>query len=53
MTKNIVEEVKRMFSKEDVPEVKVKFEKKDRGLYERTSDNTILITEDNKMMLND
>ena len=29
----------------------IKVEKKERGLYERT--NTILITEDNKMMLND
>ena len=31
----------------------VKFEKKERGLYERTENSTILITEDNKVMLND
>ena len=50
---NIVEQVKNIISKEDIPELKVKVEKKDRGLYERTSDATILITVDNKMMLND
>jgi hypothetical protein len=36
-----------------LPKRKVKFEKKDKGLIERTEDSTILITEDNKMMLND
>ena len=36
-----------------VPERKVKVEKKERGLYERTKESTILITEDNKMILND
>lgn len=37
----------------EYPERKVKREKKDRGLYERTENSTILITEDNKFMLND
>ena len=31
----------------------VKVEKKDKGLYERTEESTILLTEDNKMLLND
>jgi hypothetical protein len=35
------------------PKKKVKVEKKDRGLFERTEESTILITEDNKMVLND
>lgn len=36
-----------------VPKRKVKVEKKDKGLIERTENSTILLTEDNKMMLND
>lgn len=35
------------------PKRKVKVEKKDKGLIERTENSTILLTEDNKMMLND
>jgi hypothetical protein len=35
------------------PKRKVKVEKKEKGLIERTESSTILITEDNKMMLND
>lgn len=31
----------------------VKVEKKSQGLYERTEDSKVLITEDNKMLLND
>lgn len=38
---------------QEYPEIKVKKEKKERGLYERTENSTILITEDNKFMLND
>jgi hypothetical protein len=37
----------------DMPENRVKVEKKEKGLYEKTSESTILLTEDNKMMLND
>ena len=37
----------------DAPKAKVKFEKADEGLYERTENSTILLTEDNKMLLND
>ena len=36
-----------------LPKRKVKVEKKDKGLIERTENSTILITEDNKMLLND
>lgn len=36
-----------------VPSRKVKKEKKEKGLIERTEESTILITEDNKMLLND
>lgn len=36
-----------------MPKRKVKVEKKDKGLYERTEESTVLITEDNKMLLND
>ena len=35
------------------PKRRVKVEKKDKGLLERTEDSTILLTEDNKMVLND
>lgn len=31
----------------------VKFEKADKGLFERTENSTILLTEDNKMLLTD
>lgn len=31
----------------------VKVEKSEKGLYERTENSTILLTEDNKMLLND
>ena len=35
------------------PKRKVRVEKKDKGLLERADDSTILLTEDNKMLLND
>lgn len=37
----------------DMPKSNVKVEKADKGLYERTENSTILLTEDNKMLLND
>lgn len=36
-----------------IPEQPVKYEKREKGLYERTTKAPILITEDNKIMLND
>ena len=51
---NNVEQLKSIIGGDaKLPKRKVKFEKKDKGLIERTEDSTILITEDNKMMLND
>lgn len=35
------------------PEPEIKYERKEKGLYEKTTKRTILITEDNKQMLND
>jgi hypothetical protein len=35
------------------PKTKVKVEKAEKGLYERTEESTIVLTEDNKMLLND
>lgn len=37
----------------DMPKSNVKVEKADKGLYERTENSTILLTEDNKMLLID
>lgn len=39
--------------KENAPKRKVRVEKKDKGLFERTENSTILLTEDDKMVLND
>ena len=50
---NLVNAVENILDGVELPERKVKVEKKDRGLYERTSNSTILLTEDNKMMLTD
>ena len=48
-----IEQVKAALDIEKAPKGKVKVEKKDKGLYERTEESTILLTEDNKMLLND
>lgn len=46
--------IKQIVGKETkVPRRKVKVEKKDKGLIERTDESTIILTEDNKMMLTD
>lgn len=37
----------------DIPSANVKVEKAERGLYERTEESTVLLTEDNKMVLTD
>lgn len=36
-----------------LPERKVRIEKAEKGLFERTSNSTLLLTEDNKLMLTD
>lgn len=38
---------------EKLPKRKVKVEKKDKGILERTENSCVIITEDNKMLLND
>lgn len=38
---------------EKAPKRKVKVEKKDKGLFERTENSVTVLTEDNKMLLND
>ena len=48
-----LKQVEELLNKADVPERKVKIEKKEKGLFERTENSTILLTEDNKMVLND
>ena len=48
-----IEQVKTALDIEKAPKRKVKVEKKDKGLYERAENSVTLITEDNKMILND
>jgi hypothetical protein len=38
---------------ESLPKARVKREKKDKGLIERDEKNTVILTEDNKILLND
>ena len=53
MEKDILTNVKNILDGKPVPERKVKVMRKDKGLYERTKESTILLTEDNKLMLTD
>ena len=53
MKKDVLNNVKNILDGQSLPERKVKVMKKDKGLYERTSNSTILLTEDNKLMLTD
>lgn len=48
-----LKQVEELLDKAEIPERKVKIEKKEKGLFERTENSTILLTEDNKMVLND
>lgn len=50
---NKINEINDVLSGDKAPKRKVKVEKKDKGLFERTENSTVLITEDNKMLLND
>ncbi len=53
MNENI-EKIKKIVGQDiEIPERQVKIEKRDKGLIERTENSAILITEDNKMILND
>lgn len=53
--KNKIEALKNVLKDNNsvYPDRKVKVIKRDNGLFERTDNSTILITEDNKMVLND
>ena len=54
MSDKNLEKVKALVGDEtSVPKRRVKREKKDKGLIERTTGSEILLTEDNKMLLND
>lgn len=54
MSDKNLEKVKALVGEDvTVPKRKVKREKKDKGLIERTEGSEILLTEDNKMLLND
>ena len=48
-----LDRVKNILDGNELPEREVKIVKRDRGLYERTQNSKILITEDNKLMLTD
>lgn len=49
-----IEKIKQVMGNDvEIPERKVKIEKRDKGLLERTENSTTLITEDNKLVLND
>ena len=53
MNENI-EKIKQIVGQDvEIPDCTIKYEKKDKGLIERTENSTILITEENKMLLND
>lgn len=52
-TMDKLEKVESIVSSSKDKRRRVKVEKKDKGLYERTTESTILLTEDNKMLLND
>jgi uncharacterized Fe-S radical SAM superfamily protein PflX len=53
MADSKLKQVEKLLNDAELPERKVKIEKKEKGLYERTENSTILLTEDNKMVLND
>lgn len=50
---NKLDKAQSILNGQPLPEKKVKIEKRERGLFERTKDSTILLTEDNKLMLTD
>lgn len=53
---NIETRVKKILGSDaerDLPAEEVSVEKKERGLYERTRECRVLLTEDNKQLLND
>jgi hypothetical protein len=53
MANDKLKNVKNILDGQELPDKKVKVVKRERGLFERTSNSTVLITEDNKLMLTD
>lgn len=52
-SKNKLEKINNILDNKQLPPKKVKIEKKEKGLFERTSESTVLLTEDNKILLTD
>lgn len=50
---NKIKQMQDILGCSELPKNRVKVEKKEKGLLEKTSESTIILTEDNKMMLND
>ena len=50
---NRIKQMQDVLGCSELPQNRVKVEKKDKGLFEKTTESTILLTEDNKMILND
>ena len=50
---NKFDKVDSILNGKELPKKRVKIEKAEKGLFERTDDSTILLTEDNKLMLTD
>jgi hypothetical protein len=50
---NKLENIKNILDEKELPERPVKIEKKEKGLFERTQNSTILITENHKVLLTD
>lgn len=48
-----IAQVQQVLDVNQLPKKQVRVEKKDKGLYERAENSVTLITEDNKMILND
>jgi hypothetical protein len=53
METDVLNNINNILNGQELPKREIKVEKKDKGLYERTKNSTILLTEDNKLMLTD
>ena len=48
-----IKQMQEILGCDEIPQNQFKLEKKEKGLFTKTEESTILLTEDNKMMLND
>ena len=53
MANDKLKNIKNILDGQELPDKNVKVLKRETGLFERTSNSTVLITEDNKLMLTD